>query len=171
MSSPTSSSWEALKRLARFLKGWRFEWQEPAAGFTMYTDSDDAGCTVSRKSTSCGTLMLGAHLIKFYSSTQHVISLSSGESEFYAGIKAGSVLLGAISMAADLGWTLSGYLTLDASAAKSLQQRVQSKDIVLKKVGTAVNPADAGTKHLDEDLMRCMSLEYSEAEHRLALKA
>ena len=160
----------------------------------MYTDSDDAGCTVSRKSTSCGALMLGAHLIKFYSSTQHVISLSSGESEFHAGIKAGSVLLGAISVAADLGWTLSGYLTLDASAAKSmlsrrghgkarhihrsylwLQQRVQSKDIVLKKVGTAVNPADAGTKHLDgqriQDLMRCMSLEHCEAEHGLALKA
>ena len=42
-------------------------------------------------------MMHGDRLIKFYSSTQHVIALSSGESEFYAGIKAGSTLLGGVS--------------------------------------------------------------------------
>ena len=89
----------------------------------MYTDSDDAGCTKTRKSTSCGALMHGSHLLKFYSSTQHVISLSSGESEFYAGVKAGSTLLGAMSMALDFGETKRGRLCFDATAAKAMLSR------------------------------------------------
>ena len=199
MSNATEWSWEGLKRLARFLKGkprliWLYEDQEECNEFVMYTDSDDAGCHETRKSTSCGALMRGSHLIKFYSSTQNILALSSGESEFYAGIKAGSVLLGAVSMAADLGMTAKATLAFDASAAKAmlarkghgkakhihrnylwLQQKVQHREIHLQKTGTKVNQADAGTKYLEwpriQELMCTMSLVYSETEHSLALHA
>jgi hypothetical protein len=128
MSSPKKCDWNGLKRLGRYLKGvprliWRYPDQIDQSRFTMFTDSDDAGCTKTRKSTSAGALMHGAHLIKFYSSTQHVLSLSSGESEFYAGIKAGSTLLGAMSMSLDLGEIRGGVLTFDATAAKAMLSR------------------------------------------------
>ena len=110
MSAPKQSDWNGLKRLCRYLKGvpglvWRYHDQLEQDRFTMLTDSDDAGCAKTRKSTSAGpgALMHSSHLIIFYSGTQHLISLSSRESEFYAGIKAGSTLLEAISMALDLG--------------------------------------------------------------------
>ena len=110
MSAPKQWDWNGLKRLCRYLKGvprlvWRYHDQGEQDRFTMLTDSDDAGCAKTRKSTSAGpgALMHSSHLIIFYSGTQHLISLSSRESEFYAGIKAGSTLLEAISMALDLG--------------------------------------------------------------------
>ena len=64
--------------------------------------------------------MHGAHLIKFYLSTQHVFGIESRESEFYAGIRAGSTLPGAMSMALDLGEIKKGTLTFDAVAAKAI---------------------------------------------------
>ena len=128
MSCPRQTDWNGLKRLCRYLKGvprliWKYPDQVEQDSLTMFTDSDDAGCSKSRKSTSAGALLHGCHLIKFYSSTQHIISLSSGESEFYAGIKAGSTLLGAISMAMDLGEVRKGILTFDATAAKAMLSR------------------------------------------------
>lgn len=198
MGTPTQADWNGLKRLARFLLGaprlvWRFADQLEQDYFTMYTDSDDAGCTKSRKSTSCGALMHGSHLIKFYSSTQHIISLSSGESEFYAGIKAGSTLLGMISMALDLGELKKARLCFDATAAKAmlsrkghgrakhidrsflwLQQRVQNNEIELSKVGTSKNCADLGTKHLDQHQIATlcdeMNLSRSDEAHKLGLR-
>ena len=198
MSSPRKCDWNGLKRLGRYLKGvprlvWRYPEQIEQGHFTMFTDSDDAGCSRTRKSTSAGALMHGAHLIKFYSSTQHVISLSSGESEFYAGIKAGSTLLGAMSMSLDLGELRGGVLAFDATAAKAmlsrkghgrakhidrsylwLQQRVHNGDLRLEKVGTKMNGADLGTKHLDrnqiETLCNELNLHVAQGCHRLSLK-
>ena len=197
MAKPCRSDWNGLKRLVRYLHGaprliWKYPEQLAQEHFTMYTDSDDAGCSKTRKSTSCGALTHGSHLLKFYSSTQHVISLSSGESEFYAGVKAGSTLLGAMSMALDFGETKRGRLCFDATAAKAmlsrkghgrakhidrsflwLQQRVQNQELELSKVGTRKNIADLGTKHLDrlqvEALLQEMNLEYELNEHRMTL--
>ena len=42
---------------------------------------------MTRRSTSGGLIMLGNHMIKFWSSSQPVIALSSGEAEFYALVK------------------------------------------------------------------------------------
>jgi len=179
-----------LKGVPRLI--WKYPDQVEQDSFTMFTDSDDAGCSKSRKSTSAGALLHGCHLIKFYSSTQHIISSSSGESEFYAGIKAGSTLLGAISMAMDLGEMRKGILTFDATAAKAmlsrkghgrakhidrsflwLQQRVHSGDLQLEKIGTKKNGADLGTKHLDRTQMEALcselSLEAAEGQHKLGL--
>ena len=98
MSAPTTEDWAGLKRLTRFL-GARprlvcsYKQQDEPAELRMFSDSDGGGCHTTRKSTSSGVLMHGPHLIRAYSSTQHVISMSSGESEFYAWVCAGAVLL------------------------------------------------------------------------------
>ena len=65
MAKPTMRGWTKLKRLARYLVGarsmiWKF--RECDADFdevTLYADSDWAGCTRSRRSTSGGIATVG----------------------------------------------------------------------------------------------------------------
>ena len=111
--------------------------------------------------------MLGKHLIKSWSSTQAIIALSSGEAEFYALVKCGSVALGIRNMLRDLGIKVKIQISTDASAAKGItarrgagkirhievsqlwiQDKVRSGEIIMKKVGTTENLADALTKHV-----------------------
>lgn len=47
------------------------------------------------------------HLVKSWSSTQAVISHSSGEAEFYGVVKASGIGLGYQAFLGDLGWTAS----------------------------------------------------------------
>ena len=54
------------------------------------------------------------------SSTQAIIALSSGEAGFYGIVKGASVLLGACSLARDLGIELRGRVYTDSSAAKGI---------------------------------------------------
>ena len=51
-------------------------------------------------------MMLGSHMLKSWSSTQAVISLSSGEAEFYGVTKAAGIGLGYKSLLRDLGITM-----------------------------------------------------------------
>ena len=107
MSSPTNLGQDALKRPVRFLLGRKrlvflYPWQR-AGTLECYSDTDWAGCTEIRKSTSGGCLMLGAHLLKSWSSTQPSISLSSGEAEYYGVVKAVGIALGQQSLMSDLG--------------------------------------------------------------------
>jgi hypothetical protein len=199
LQEPTNDSWQALERLVRYLRDhprllWDFPFQGPVGSFIHFTDSDDAGCLRTRASTSCGALLHGTHLIKHYSSTQKQLSLSSGESEFYATVKAASSGLGAINMAEDLGLQLGCAIGSDASASISLtsrvghgktkhiarnflwiQQRIREGLISIFKVPTDDNPADIGTKHLDngkiQHLLGLLNLKFQGGQSRLALKA
>ena len=94
------------------------------AEFNIYSDTDWAGCKVSRKSTSGGLAMFGTHILKNYSSTQGVIALSSGEAEYYGLTKASSVLLGIRGMCEDMGFSILGEVHTDASAAKGIADRI-----------------------------------------------
>ena len=67
--------------------------------------------------------MLGGCCIKSWSSTQSLISLSSGESEFYGVVKGSSVGLGVQAMLKDMGFDLSLSVFTDASAAKGIASR------------------------------------------------
>ena len=120
--------------------------------------------------------MLGGCCVKSWSSTQSLIALSSGESEFYGVVKGGSVGLGVQAMLKDMGFNLSLEVLTDASAAKGIasrrglgktrhiqvhflwiQERVGNGDIILKKVWGGENPADLLTKTLDSPtLNRCL---------------
>jgi hypothetical protein len=111
--------------------------------------------------------MLGQHILKTYSSTQPTISLSSGEAEFYGVVKAAGAALGQQSLFADLGIPLEVRVWTDSSAAIGIcsrqglgklrhidtqalwiQEKVRTRQIILKKVRGDVNPADLLTKHL-----------------------
>ena len=116
--------------------------------------------------------MLGTHLLKGWSKTQTLIALSSGESELYATLKAASEGLGMMSVARDLGISLSGEVWGDASAALGIikrrglgktrhidtgllwiQEVAAEKRLKFGKVLGRDNPADLFTKYLDWDTM------------------
>ena len=111
--------------------------------------------------------MLGSHVIKSYSTTQSVISLSSGEAEYYGAVKGASRLLGLIAMIRDFGLDLTGRITTDSTTAIGianrrgagkvrhlevhllwLQQCIERKLLAMEKVPGPKNPADVGTKHV-----------------------
>ena len=101
-----------------------FVWQDDPAELIAYVDSDWAGDRATRKSTSCGMVFRGHHLIKSWSSNQQIVALSSGEAELYALTKGAAQTLGIVSMAHDLGETLKAVVRCDSSAALAISQRV-----------------------------------------------
>ena len=111
--------------------------------------------------------MFGNHVLKSWSTTQTVVSLSSGEAEYYSMVKGGSVALGIQTMFKELGLDVSIVLKSDASAAVGivmrrglgrvrhidvtqlwLQEKVAQGLIKIVKVKTDENRSDALTKHL-----------------------
>ncbi len=190
MAEPTEVSLAALKRLGRYIEGRRrlvytYPWQ--AAGhIDAYSDTDWAGCPRTRKSTSGGCLMLGKHLIKSWSSTQGLVSLSSGEAEYYGVVKAAGIGLGYQALLGDLGVLMPLRAWNDSTASMGicgrsglgklrhidtqclwLQQKVRSGAVELRKVKGTENPADLFTKHLTsapcvEALLKLFGCEYRE---------
>ena len=89
MSAPTTRHVAMLKHAVRYLKGRPrlvqvFKNQQRASYLCGWCDANHAGCIRTRKSTSGGCLMIGAHCIVFYCRGQSVIALSSGEAEYYS---------------------------------------------------------------------------------------
>jgi len=170
MSKPTDHSWQALKRICRYLRGvprlvYTYPCQE-VAGIDVYTDTDWAGCPKTRKSTSGGCVMLGKHTIKHWSSTQTSIALSSGEAEFAGVIRGAGQGLGYQALLSDFGVDAPLRVWTDSSAAIGIcnrqglgklrhldthtlwiQQAVRLKRVDLRKVPGESNPADLLTKH------------------------
>ncbi len=112
--------------------------------------------------------MFGSHAVKSWSTTQQVIALSSGEAEYYCMVRGGSMRIGSRAMANELGVSIRVNVKTDASAAKGiasrkglgkvrhidvsqlwLQDKVSKGEIVIEKVSTHINIADAMTKHVD----------------------
>ena len=92
MSKPTVRDQKSLKRLARYLAGkvsvvHKFDWQNELDTVRVWSDTNFAGCPVTRKSTSGGIVQLGNHAVKTYSNTQQVIALSSREAEHYGMVR------------------------------------------------------------------------------------
>ena len=196
MSSPTQSDWLALKRLARYLIGRtrvvvKFQYQGRVDIVDAWTDTDYAGCRVTRKSTSGGVIMFGGHALKTWSSTQGNIALSSGEAEYYGLVKGASVALGVRSMLGDMGVTVRVRVSTDASAAKGIasrrglgkvrhievhqlwvQERVASGEVEVRKVDGKSNLADALTKHVGSEGIRVhmhhTSQGYMQGRHDIA---
>jgi hypothetical protein len=171
MAKPTQASWQAMKRLCRYLGGlprlvWRFRLQEDE-GVTVYSDTDWAGCVRTRKSTSGGCIVTGSHLIKTWSSTQSSVALSSGEAEFYGVVKAAGYGLAYQALLKDFGLPKQLTVYTDSTAAIGIasrqglgklrhldtntlwvQQAVRCRRLTLRKVAGEENPADVFTKHI-----------------------
>ena len=174
MSKPRTGHMIHLKRVARYLKGVpRKAQQHPAqekskAHLEVHVDSDGAGNTVTRRSTTGEIVRRGQHLLRHSSTVQNVIGLSSAESEYYALTKGGCSGLGLQSLFADWNLELQLSLHTDSSSAKAitsrrgtgkstrhiqtrmlwLQERVAAKHLRVVKVASESNPADMLTKAL-----------------------
>ncbi len=67
---------------------WEFVWQDwEECVWKVFTDSERAGCKLTRKSSSGGCAMFGKHCIKTWSSTQGALALSSAEAEYYSMVE------------------------------------------------------------------------------------
>ena len=118
MSTPTTRSWERLKRLAKYLKShprlvWAFHWQDEISVLDTFTDANWAGCKISRCTSSGG----------LEGETQATIALSSAESELLASVKGASESLGMMTLLEDFGHQVNTRLHMDASAAIGIDQR------------------------------------------------
>ena len=177
MSSPDSESWMRLKRLGRYLVGeprkrLEFRFQSFPEELHVWVDTDHAGCRETRKSTSGGVMMMGSHCLKSWSSTQSVVSLSSGESEYYGIVRGAAQGFGMRSMWDDLGISVKLVVNTDASAAKGIamrkglgkvrhikvnqlwaQDRVQRGELEIRKISTNDTLADVLTKYVDRLLI------------------
>ena len=146
-------------------------------GWKVFTDSDWAGCLRTRRSTSGGVAMLGKHCIKVWSSTQGALALSSAEAEFYSMVEGVLRVKGLANIGREIGLEGGSKeiqvdvkeveVGTDSSAAKGfvskrgvgkmrhmevkwlwLQEEVQKRRVVVKKVRGGDNPADVVTKYL-----------------------
>jgi len=198
MSAPTEEDWQGLKRAVRFLIGaprtvCRFERQGPVKEVHTYSDSDHAGCTRTRRSTSSTVVLLGRHYVKSTATTQQLQALSTGESEFYALVKATSVTIGIRALLKDYGVDVTCGIFADATAGIGMASRVgagkvrhihtpslwiqrlvRDRLVTINKVAGTENPADLGTKHLDSKtiwyLLRLMGHFPVGGRSRLALE-
>jgi hypothetical protein len=137
--------------------------------------------------------MLGGSCVKTYSRGQGVISLSSGESEFYALVSAISEALGFNSLMKDFGVTLKTSIRMDATAGIAMGSRrglgkakhidtvyhwvqsyVTEGKVKLTKRHTSEMLADMLTKPVTEVItnrfLKEMNFEFREGKHRLALE-
>ena len=197
MSKPMKGDWKLLKRIGRYLKGrpravTTYRWQEERSNVDTMTDSDWAGCRRTRRSTTGGAIMVGEHVIKYYSKTQANIALSSGEAELYAIVKASCETLGTASMYLDWGLKMRGRVWADASAALGIigrkglgkvrhldtsilwvQEAALRKQLLYAKVKGEENIADLFTKYLDRETLdrhvRGLGIEYYQYQSCIAL--
>ena len=128
LCQPNTLSHGKLKRIGRYLVGhnrlvYENMFQDSPSELTTYVDTDFAGCTVTRRSTSGGCVMMGNHCVKHWSKTQSTIALSSGEAEL-GGIAYGMAQsIGVQSLCADLGIVVDINLFSDATAAIGITKR------------------------------------------------
>ena len=116
--------------------------------------------------------MRGGHHLKSWSCTQRRVTLSSGEAELGACVKASVEALGIVQMAKEWGIEISAEVMVDSSAALGVigrkgsgklrhirvgqlwvQERAEEEELLYKKVSGTSNPADACTKYLNQRLI------------------
>ena len=178
MSKPTFAGQRKLKRLARYLVSHprveiEFDGEGDEGFIDAFSDSDWAGCRVSRKSTCGGLVAWGGNVMKSWSRTQASVSLSVGEAEYYALTSAAAEAIGFKSLLKDLGVEAKIKVWTDSAAAKSItsrkgigkirhlevkflwvQEKTRRRELQMKKVAGSENPADILTKPKDEKDIR-----------------
>ena len=175
MKSPTEADFKDLKRLGRYLISKprvinMFESQRESKTIKVFCDSDHAGCLLTRRSTTGLVITVGKHTIKTTSNLQSTIALSSGESEFYALVKACAFGLSVQALYRDWGLQMDLVVASDSSAARGtasrrglgklrhvqtrylwIQERVAKNELKIAAVGTKQNVSDLCTKPVNKD--------------------
>ena len=169
MSNPTLDAEMKVKRVLRYLRGqpscvYMYPWQKLPNKISGWSDSDWAGCAVTRRSISGGGLMIGCHLISHWSRTQQCVALSSGEAELNSTLKLACEGLGLKYSLNEIQINLDLELHGDSSASQGtlhrlgsgkikhlatrqlwLQERVYCKEVAVKKVPRSINWSDVLT--------------------------
>ena len=91
MSTPRQGDERQLKRVLRYLRGrptcsLEYEFSSAPEYVLVLTDSDWAGCRVTRRSTSGVIICVGTHVVNFSCRMQKCVALSSGEAELNAQV-------------------------------------------------------------------------------------
>ena len=136
---------------------------------SLYTDSDYAVCKVTRRSRTGWVLFMGTNVISYCSSRQHIVTLSSTESELVAMCDGVKNLLGTIQIVQDFvpaelpvavhvdnqGTIAIGTNEVHNSRTKHIDVRyfftrelVDDKTVDIVYINTKDNPADPLTKLL-----------------------
>ena len=185
LTEPRQLDLTKVKHLLRYLKGTLshafkiqpalFKNKHTNITIDAYVDSDWAGCSDTRKSTSGVTIsVLGSPIIG-YSKTQVILALSSAEAELYAiGTGTSDTLhLKSIILEAELCDRVSINIHTDSTSGKSvatrtgtgkktkhvelrflyMQELVTNKTITITKIHTNDNPADVFTKYTGADTL------------------
>jgi hypothetical protein len=88
MHAPTTSHFQLVKRVLRYLKGTSHFglrlYHSSSHDLIAYSDADWAGCPDTRKSTSGFCVFLGDNLVSWSSKLQATVSRSSAEAEYRA---------------------------------------------------------------------------------------
>ena len=132
-------------------------------------------------------------MVKVASTTQTVIALSSGESEFYAIVRGVATALGFKSIALDYGVVVKLVIETDLVAGRGMSLRLGAgkvrhvetqwlwvqgvfhrKEATIRKIPGATNEADLMTKFLDGSkitgLMTAMGFTFASGRSGIALK-
>lgn len=100
MSRPTHGSRRSLKRVGQFRSkraqsDLAVQLAIPRRHQGPLSGLDRCACKQSRKSTSCGVVMIGNHCVKVLSQTQAMTAISSANAELCATVEAATEALGA----------------------------------------------------------------------------
>jgi hypothetical protein len=140
------------------------------------TDTDWGGDKATRKSVTCGVLLVGGCPQGHFVRDQKLVLQSSGEAEFAGGGAVANEAVGLAGVYQEMGIDLEVYLEFDSTAAMGMCTRrgvgkVRHMDIrflvlqdwlrlgvitALVKVDTDTHVADLGTKHHPADRMHML---------------
>ena len=133
MSAPSTKDVVKLKRILRYVRGHPrgrllFGWQELPVQLVAQVDSDWAGCTWTRRSTSGGALSFGSCCLAHWSRTQASVAVVSGEADHNGALKGGCELLDAQNVCADLGLRRTGDAWRQCCVPRNAPQRRSGLD-------------------------------------------
>ncbi|XP_042055870.1 secreted RxLR effector protein 161-like [Salvia splendens] len=145
MSNPGQLHWEALKWLLRYLK------------HTAHYDSNYANDRDKRKSTTSYVFTLGGSCVSWKSKLQHIVALSTTDSEYIAiteAMKEALLLKGVMS---ELKFLKQPVVVFSDSQFHFIRDIVEKGEVLLEKIHTDHNPADMGNKCLYvEKMLSCI---------------
>ena len=112
MSGPMRAAKCMLKRLCKYYSeapelSWSFPYQEMPSEIRAVTDANWAGELEGLRSTSCGWIYFGDHLLETYSSTQQIVALLTAESEYISITKGAAHALEVRSAVVECGMTFN----------------------------------------------------------------
>ena len=176
MSGPTRAAKCMLKRLCKYhseapVLSWSFPYQEMPSEIRAVKDANWAGELEGLRSTSCGWIYFGDHLLETYSSTQRIVALSTAESEYISITKGAAHAVEVRSAMVEFGMTFNVVCAAGRAMATRrgvgrvrhldarllwLQQMCAEGVVQVRARPGEHNEADLGTKMVD--LRRMTSL-------------